>query len=193
MNDKTSVNENENTSVGKNLNTSTGISYGIITGLVYCLLLFWRWSSASNMITFGISALVGYCVVMAIMFYEAYYRRKQEGGFVTLKNLFQTLFISVLIFELIYAIYNFIHLKYIDPEVIDRMKSGMSAMLDKAGSNMSDEDKEKALSRFEEMRKATQIGQILKSYLMSLAISGVVALLISLIMKKKRPVFQEIN
>jgi hypothetical protein len=186
------IQENSDSSQVKRNNISTGITYGVVIGLLYCLLLFWRWSSAGNMITFGIIALVSYLIVIAIMFYEAFYRRKQDGGFITLKNLFQTLFISVLIFELIYAIYNFIHLKYIDPEVIDRMQASVSDMLEKAGGNMSDDDKEKTLSRFDEMKKATELGQVLKSYLISIAISGVVALLIALIMRKKKPVFQEI-
>ena len=66
-------------------------------------------------------------------------------------------------------------------------------MLEKAGNNMSDEDKDKALERFDEMKKSTEIGQVIKGYFVSVAISGVIAMLISLIMKKRKPVFEEVN
>lgn len=174
-----------------NRNTKTGLAYGIIIGLVYVLILFWRWTSATNLIKFGLITLVGYIIILALMFIEASQRRKINGGFIDLKNLFQTLFISVLIFEFFYSLYNFIHLKYIDPTVVDRMRAGIEEMLDKAGSSMSDTDKEKAIGRIEDIKKATDLPQVIKSYLSSIAISGVFALLISAIIKKKKPVFIE--
>lgn len=176
----------------KSQNVSTGATYGVLIGLVYVLFLFWRWSSAENMIMFSIIAGLAYVVVLGMMFYEAFVRRKQNGGYIDLKNLFQTLFISVIIFEVIYAIYNFIHLKYIDPDVVANMKAGVESMLDKAGE-MSDEDREKALKGFDEMDKATELGSVVKSFLISIAISGVFALIISLIMRRKKPVFEEVN
>lgn len=177
----------------KSKNISTGISYGLIIGLIYVLFLFWRWNSAENIIQFGLIAVIAYLIVLGIMFYEAYNRRKINEGYIDLKNLFQTLFISVLVFELIYALYNFIHLKYIDPEVIPRMKAGMEEMLDKAGDKISDADREKSLTQMDQLDESTKFLSIVKSYLISISISGVLALIISLIMRKKKPVFDEIN
>ena len=177
----------------KNKNVSIGISYGLIIGLIYILFLFWRWSSAENIIQFGLIAVVAYVVVLGCMFYEAYARRKDNGGFIDLKNLFQTLFVSVLVFEIIYALYNYIHLKYIDPEVISRMKLGMEEMLEKAGENVSDADREKTMAQMDQMDEATSFISIIKSFLISISISGVFALLISIIMRKRKPIFEEIN
>ena len=177
----------------KNKNVSIGISYGLIIGLISILFLFWRWSSAENIIQFGLIAVVAYVVVLGCMFYEAYARRKDNGGFIDLKNLFQTLFVSVLVFEIIYALYNYIHLKYIDPEVISRMKLGMEEMLEKAGENVSDADREKTMAQMDQMDEATSFTSIIKSFLISISISGVFALLISIIMRKRKPIFEEIN
>ena len=116
----------------KNKNVSTGLSFGVVLGLVYVVLLLWRWKSAENMIMFAVVALLSFLVILGLMFYEASYRRKENGGFISLKELFQTLFISVLVFELFYTIFNFIYLKYIDPDVVDRMKVSMQTLLDKA-------------------------------------------------------------
>lgn len=177
----------------KNKNISTGINFGIVIGLVYVILLFWRWNEAENLIKFGVIASVAYLVVIGMMIFEAYTRRKQNEGFIEIKDLFQTLFISVLIFEFIYGFYNFIHLKYIDPEVINRMKVGMKELLEKAGENLPEAEREKSLSKFDELEKSTELVPIIKSYLTSIAMSGVFALIISLIFKKKKPIFQEIQ
>lgn len=176
-----------------NKNVSTSITYGVIIGLIYVLMLFFRWSIATNLIKFGLYTFLGYLVILGLLFYEAFQRRKMSNGFIDLKNLFQTLFISVLIFELFYAIYTYIHLTYIDPGVGDRMREGMQEMFDKVGDKMSDADKEKALERMGDIKRATELPQMIKSYLSSVCITGIFALIISAIVKKKKPVFEEIS
>lgn len=172
----------------KNRNVSTGLSFGVIIGLIYIILLYWRWNSAENMIMFGIIAIISFMIILGILFYEAFYRRKENGGFIELKDLFQTLFISVLIFELFYAIFNFMYLKYIDPEVIDRMKIAMQDLMDKAGDKVTEADKAKQIEQFDKFEEATKPLKVLQQFLIGLAISGVFALLISLIMKKKKKI-----
>lgn len=172
----------------KNKNLQIGLTYGLIIGLIYCILVFIRWSLSGNLILFGIMSFISYLVILAIMFVEAFQRRKLENGFIDLKNLFQTLFISVLVFELFFALYNFIHLKYIDPNVVDKMKEGMNTMLDKmSNGQITDSQREESLKRFDEMKKATEFVQVAKSYLISIAISGFFAFIIALIMRKKNP------
>jgi len=176
-----------------NQNISTGIIFGLITGLMYCILLFLRWQSATNFVQFGILALVSYLIIIGILFYEASYRRRLNGGYIETKELMQTLFISVLIFEFFYSLFNFIYLKYIDPGVIDNMKQTMRQILDKAGDQVSDEQRKEAMERFDKLNEATQIGQVIKSYFISIAVSGIIALIISAIMRKSKPIFQEIS
>ena len=175
----------------KNKNLSIGATFGIVIGLVYCALLFWRWESSASFIKFAVIIFISYIIILGTLFYEGFYRRKIEGGYIVLKDVFQTLFISVLILELFYSIYNFIHLKYIDPHTIERMKKVMIEMLDKAGDKVTDEQRADSLKRFDELQKATQIGEIIKSYFTSVAITGVFALIFSAIIKKKQPLVQE--
>ncbi|MDQ6814604.1 MAG: DUF4199 domain-containing protein [Bacteroidota bacterium] len=176
-----------------NKNVSTGITYGIIIGLVYVIMLFFRWSIATNIIRFGLYTFLGYVIILGLLTFEALQRRKMDSGFIELKSLFQTLFISVLIFEFFYSLYTYIHLTYIDPGVGDRMRQGMQEMFDKVGDKMSDDDKEKALEKIGNIKRATEIPQMIKGYLSSVAITGIFALIISAIVKKKKPVFEEIS
>ena len=176
-----------------NKNVSTGVTYGVIIGLIYVVILFARWSVATNLIKFGLFSFLGYLVILGLLFYEAFQRRKLNEGFIDLKSLFQTLFISVLIFEFFYAVYTYIHLTYIDPTVGDRMMQGMEEMFEKVGDQMSDADKDKAMERMGDIKRATELPQMIKSYFSSVAISGIFSLIISAIVKKKKPVFEEIN
>lgn len=176
-----------------NKNISTGIIYGVIIGLIYVLILFFRWSSANNFIKLGLYSFFGYMIILGLMVYEAAQRRKMNGGFIELKYLFQTLFISVLVFEMFYTIYTYVHLTYVDPTVADRMRDGMQEVFDKAGDNISDADKDKALEQMGNIKRVTELPQLIKSYLSSVAITGIFALIISAVMKKKKPVFEEIN
>lgn len=175
----------------ENKNIPAAITYGVIIGLVYVLILFWRWSSATNLMKFGLISLVGFLIILILMLVEAYQIRKLNNGYIDLKKLFQALFISVLIFEFFFSAYNFIHLKYIDPQIGDRMKEGFQEIFDKVGDKMSDSDKEKMLERTGDIKKATDLPQMIKSYLSSVAITGIFALIISAIVKKKKPVFEE--
>ena len=177
----------------KSKNVSIGITYGVIIGLIYVILLFFRWSAATDFIKLGLYTFASFLILLALLFFEAHQRRKLEGGFIDLKSLFQTLFISVIIFELFYSIYTYIHLTYIDPTIGDRMREGMQEMFDKVGDRMSDDDKEKALERMGDIKKATQLPQMIKSYLSAVALSGILSLIVAAIMKKKKPVFEEIN
>lgn len=176
-----------------NQNVSVGISFGIMIGLVYAILLFFRWQSASNFIQFGILALVSYLIIIGFLFYEASYRKKLNGGYIEMKELMQTLFISVLIFEFFYSLFNFVYLKYVDPGVIDQMKLAMQQMLDKAGDQVSDQQRKDSMARFDKFKDATEIIEVIKSYFISIAVSGIIALIISAIMKKRKPIFQEIS
>lgn len=177
-----------------NKNASTGISFGLITGLVYCILLFIRWQNATNFMVFGLLAFLNYLLIIGIIFYEAYYRRKQEPeGYIDFKNLLQTLFISVLVFEFFYSIFNLVYLTYVDPDVVNKMKVAMQQMLDKAGSGISDEQRESYMSNLNNLKNSTDIGQLLQGYLISIAVSGVIAMIIASIMKKNKPIFKESN
>lgn len=177
----------------KNQNISTGVTFGIVIGLIYAILLFFRWQSATNFIQFGIQTLFDYIVIIILLFTEAVYRKKQNGGFIEIKELMQTLFVSVLIFEFFYSAFNFVYLKYIDPDVINEMKAAMGQMLDKMGDQVTAEQRKDSMARFDKLDEATDIWKNLQSYVLSVAVSGIVALIISAIMRKKKPVFQDIT
>jgi hypothetical protein len=133
---------------------------------------------------------IGYLIVLGLLLYEAFYARKQNGGYIEFIDLFIILFVSVIIFELFYSVFTLIYLKWIDPDVIDRMKASIINMLDKYGSSIPDERKNSALAKLDKMKEQTQFGSIALSYLISVIISGIFALIFAAIVKRKKSKFE---
>ena len=176
----------------KSNNISNGIIFGLMAGLVYCTSLFVRYNyTTGNPIMLGILALLFYLIIIGILVFCGLKRKKEMGGNIEMKDAFQTIFIAILLAELIYSVFNFIYLTYIDPQLFEKFKSSMIAFIENSG--LSIEQKEKQLESIEKQfgkqaEKLTGKG-IFLSYLLSVAITGVFGLLISLIIKKKKPVF----
>jgi hypothetical protein len=141
----------------------------------------------------GINSILGYLVIIGLLFWEAVTRKKNEGGYIDLKNLFQTLFISVLIFELFYSVFNYIYFVYIDPNIVAKMKAGLSIALEKIGNQLTDEQKIEKLNNLDEYNNIANIGKVIRGYFISIAVSGIVALLIALIIRKNKPLLEDLN
>ena len=165
--------------MSKNINT--GIKFGLGIGLLYVVLLFLRWGNAAKPFNIGIIAIASYLLIIGILFWEATLLKKKNGGFISMKQLFQTLFITVLIFELFYTIYNFIHFKYIDPTIIAKMQAG-AAEAHKNSPNTTIANYSILMEQY------TQPLKMLQSYISSIAVSGSIVALIAFIMKKNTTV-----
>jgi glucan phosphoethanolaminetransferase (alkaline phosphatase superfamily) len=170
-------------------NVSFGIKWGVLIGVVYSVLLLLRYTTgATNPIMLGLWAFVGYLAVLILLLISGFQLRKRNGGFIELKEVFKILFLSVLIFELFYALFNFIYLKYVNPTFFQTLKDSTEALLQK--SNQPQEKIDEMLEKMDAQAAANMnILDVLKSYLVSISISGVFALIFSLIIKKKKDPF----
>jgi hypothetical protein len=145
---------------------------------------------------FAVVACLFYLVVIGMLFFCVAKRRKELGGFIELKDAFQTIFIAVLIGELIYTAFNAIYLKFIDPHFFEKFAASMESFVEK--SSMSDDRKEETLNKMREQmankeNSALTAKGIILGYLVWVAITGVFGFFVALIMRKKRPVFEELD
>jgi hypothetical protein len=178
----------------KSNNIRNGLTFGVIIGLIYCVSLFLRYNMlSSGVIMIGLIALVFYLGVIGMLAFCGIKRRNELGGFIELKDAFQTIFVAILVAELMYTIFNFIYLKFIDPGYFDKMKTVMEEFMEKT---IKDDDKrDEALNRFRERFEKqktwamTAKGMAL-GYLMWVAITGVFGFIVALIIRKKKPVFE---
>jgi hypothetical protein len=174
-------------------NFKNGLTFGLLIGLIYCISLFLRYNFATNPLVLGAIAFVFYLVAIGMLVFCGITRRKQLGGFIDIKDAFQTIFIAVLIAEFIYVAFNVIYLKFIDPHYFDRFITNMQNWID--NSSMSDDQKEKTMDKIKEsvdkqMNRGMTVGGIALGYCIWVAITGVFGLIVALIVKKKRPVFE---
>jgi hypothetical protein len=177
----------------KSSNIKNGLMFGVIIGLTYCISLFLRYNMiSSGVIMIGLIACLFYLGVIGLLFFCGIKRRNELGGFIDLKDAFQTIFVAILVGELIYMIFNFIYLKFIDPSYFDKMKTATETFMEKA---IKDDDKrEEALNNFRERFEKQKtwsltIKGIAVGYLMWVAITGVFGFIAALIIRKRKPVF----
>src|SRR5215207_2873451 len=160
----------------KENNVSFGLRWGLIIGAVYCLFLFLRYSQGNgNPMNFALWTFLGYVVVLILLFLCGINRRKKSGGYIELKDAFQTMFVAVLGFEFIYMAFNFLYLKFIDPHFFENFRNAMEAFLEK--NNVSQEQINKQLESFDkDSVKNMNLGSSFTTFAFSIMISGIFAL-----------------
>lgn len=175
----------------KESNVLHGVKWGIGIGVLYCLIIYLRYHlGATNPILFGLITIVGFIAVLVLLLISGFQRRKASGGYIELRDIFQSLFVAVLIFELFYAIFNYVYLKAIDPDFFQRLKESTEKMMETQGVN--DEKIEKQLKNLDvDSARKMQASSVILNYLMNIAVMGVFALVFSLIIKRRRPPFED--
>lgn len=182
--------------VKKNSSVSNGLTFGLIGGFIYCISLYVRYNFfIANPIMFAVIALLFYLVVIGSLVFCGLTRKKQLGGYIETKEAFQTIFIAVLVAELIYVAFNFIYLKYVDPGYFEKFKAGMISYIENLP--LSDAQKEKQLDAIEKQlgkqQEKLNFSGLVFTYLLSIAITGVLGLIVSLIIRKRKPAFDQIS
>jgi uncharacterized protein DUF4199 len=177
----------------KSSNAKTGLMFGLIIGLIYCISLYMRYNIASSVIMIAVITFLFYLIVIGMLVACGMRRRTELGGYIELKDAFQTIFIAILVAELIYAVFNFIYLKFIDPHFFENMQTKMEAFFEKTISDETrrEESLNKMRDQLEKQKNAlNEPGKILLGYLVSVAITGIFGLIAALIVRKRKPEFE---
>jgi NADH:ubiquinone oxidoreductase subunit 6 (subunit J) len=166
---------------------ATGIKYGVITGIVYVLLLLIRYMfCASTPFLFTGVMFVSYLVVIVFFVMAAKARKKELGGYAEIKELFQTVFVTILIAELFYTLFTYIYLNFIDPAFMERfMQNTVEYVKRIGGSEASIEAQvEKMKDQGEQQRSVTSM---ITGYAIWVVVDSIIGILIALALKKPRP------
>jgi hypothetical protein len=166
-----------------------GVRWGVIIGVVYSLLLFLRfYLGANNAGLFTILMFVSFITIIVLLFFCGKTFRSKNGGYVEMKEAFKTMFIAILIFELFYAVFTIIYLKYIDPQFFEKFRVSTEEILIVAKQSQADIDKALVnVDQWGAQAKALTVFDFLKTYLYNVAVTGLFALLFAFILKKKQP------
>ncbi|RTL59214.1 MAG: DUF4199 domain-containing protein [Sphingobacteriales bacterium] len=169
---------------------SIAIKNGVIAGLIYVLLLTLLYIFGYHSpLMFALYKLIIYLIILGIFFWAGYERKKQIGGYGDFKTIFQTILVCIVVTELIYAVYNYVYLNYVEPQFMDKFKQATLDYLSNKGLTQEqiDQQMEKMNSRTGEPNlKNTLIGIGIW-----IVVDSIFGLIFASILKKEKPMFQE--
>jgi amino acid transporter len=172
-----------------NLNSryELGVRYGLITGLIYIVLLFLRYHfTSSNPVFFGLLAIVSYVVILLFFLFTGIERKKQLGGTAEMKDIFQAIFIAILITELCYVLFNWIYFKFIDPAFWEKLRTASLVIIEKAGLTQDQIDEK--MKNFKDVDQQTKPLGLIKGYGTSVVVDSIFGLIFASILRTKKPV-----
>jgi Na+/H+-dicarboxylate symporter len=168
-----------------------GLRYGIITGSLYFILLFCRYKFfATNPRYFVISAVISFFAILMMYLFTGIARRNELGGYASLKDIFTSIFIVILITELVYIIFNLIYFNIVDPSFWKNFQASTLTQLQK--SQTPGEQIEQQMKSFKDMEIQTSPANLIKGYGISVVIDSVFGLIFAIILRKRNPAIQNI-
>jgi Protein of unknown function (DUF4199) len=163
-----------------------GLRYGFITGLLYIILLFGRFKFfSSNPRYFVLSAVVSYLIILMMYLFTAISRRNELGGYADMKEIFTSVFIVILITELLYLIFNLVYFKIVDPGFWENFQASTRTKLQMA--HIPAEQIEQQMKSFKDMEAQSSPGNLIKGYGISVVIDSVFGLIFAIILRKPNP------
>jgi uncharacterized membrane protein (UPF0182 family) len=167
-----------------------GLRYGVITGLIYMVLLFLRYHFfAGSPVTFFLFSTASYIIVLLMYLATGIARKKELGGYGDLKEIFQSIFIVILITELVYVLFNFIYFKFADPAFWEKFNA-VSLEYDRR-QHMTAEEIDQSMKGFRDAAKNMQPATLVKNYGVSVVIDAVFGIILAAVIRKNRPVSGE--
>ena len=172
-----------------------GLKWGLLIGVIYAIFVVLRHSiGASNPVYYSLFMFLGYIIVLVMLFFCGRQLRTANGGFIEMKEAFKSMFIAVLVLELLYTVTYFIYLKYINPGFFDTFRTSSENLLLMANRPQKEIDQlMETMSQSKEQILHASPFDFLKSYLYYVGITGLFALIFAFILKRNPPVYNQDN
>jgi hypothetical protein len=123
--------------------------------------------------------------------FTAIARKNELGGWADLKEIFTSVFIAILITELVYIIFNLLYFKIVDPAFWENFQVSTLASLQKV--HLPQEDIEQQMKSFKDMQQQSSPGNLIKGYGISVVIDSVFGLIFAIILRKQKPAGNKIS
>ena len=110
----------------KRAGVKTGLLGGFIIALIYVGMLWARYTYFSyNPFVFLLSSFIGFGLFVVLLVLLARQRKKELNNLAEIKDLFQTLFVAIIIVEVVCYIYNYFYLTAINPDFYLHYEQGL--------------------------------------------------------------------
>ena len=169
-----------------------GLRFGLIAGSLYIILLFCRYKFfAASPLSFGVFAIISYLIILMMFLFTGIARKKELGGYADFREIFTSIFIAILITELVYIGFNLIYFKFVDPSFWQKFKT--NTLIFMQSRHLTDEQIEQQMKGFKDMDKQTTPFNLIKGYGYSVIIDCVFGLIFAIILRKPKPATEAIS
>ena len=110
-------------------------------------------------------------------------------GYADFKDIFQTIFIAIIITEIVYVVFNAVYLKYVDPSFFDNFKLVTRNFLEKSG--LSQDQVDEKMKTFDDANKQLTPLGLIKGFGTWVVIDSIIGMIYAAILRKKKDIFQE--
>lgn len=160
--------------------------WAVLLGAIYCLFIYIENTFAyKSPIQFTSTKTVFYILILVGFFIIGFRRRKELGGYISFKEALQAILISIVIVEVIYAIFNVIYIKYIDPTFIEKLKNSWSIFFH--ATKMDPHKIDDIMVNFDEQQKVRlTFKSIFGSVGIAIVLDSIAGLIMALGIKKEK-------
>jgi len=163
---------------------------GLILGIIYVAIKAGINQTAEALVLYAILNFTGYLVFLGILWFMLVNLRKANGGYIELREAFGATFVTVLIAGLLSVSFQYLYTFVIDPGYTDRVLDATVKTLEKSGAP---DDKIDQMVDQIQKAKVFRLSDVLMGYFSGVIVDCLFGLVVSLIVKKSRPVFENLS
>jgi len=140
----------------------------------------------SNMIPYFAVVSLGAILTIILLGVTGSRQKKAMGGYISIKEAFSAIFISIIIIVVLTTLYSYIYMHFIDPNLQVKLKEATLAFSEKMGAPQSKLD-DAAKNFDEKMEQSKKISNQLLSVAWGIVIYSIFGFICAAIVKKDRP------
>jgi hypothetical protein len=164
-----------------------GVRFGLIAGFLYIIFLFCRFKFFSyNTDVYFLSSLIFYFLILLVFLMAGIFRKSELGGFAQVREIFQTIFIAILITEAVYVVFVLVYMKWIDPGFVANFKTS-SLEFFRSNPKLSTEDINQRMVGVDSIVDQMKPSGLIKGYGTAVVVDSIFGFLFSFIIRKQRP------
>lgn len=140
----------------------------------------------SNMIAYFAGLIITFIITVILLGVVGKKQRTAMGGYITFKQAFQAIFISILIVCVANFLYTYIYMMFIDPDFMAKMKESTIAFTEKMGASQDQIDD--AARQFDEQEKTkSKFSSQILSLFWTIVVYSIFGFICAAIVKRNRP------
>jgi hypothetical protein len=166
---------------------TVGVRFGLIAGFLYVIFLFCRFKFFSyNTDIYFLSSLVSYFLILLIFLMAGIFRKAELGGYAQVREIFQTIFIAILIAEAFYVVFDLVYMKWIDPGFAEKFKSNSLAFF-RTNPKFTNEDINQRMVGVDSLIYQMRPSGLIKGYGTAVVVDSIFGFLFAFVVRKQKP------